>query len=88
MYSEPFAVPEPGRLGFVSWFEGGEVFRSGCCYRRCNGRICYFRHRHESYPVYREPVVHDVVDNAVRWAAPRTEKSVARDNSTVGPLER
>ncbi len=33
-YGEPFGVPDPDRLVFTSWFEGGEVFRSGCCYRR------------------------------------------------------
>ena len=29
MYGEPFLVPEPMETVFVSWFEGGEVFRSG-----------------------------------------------------------
>ncbi len=31
MYGEPFAVPEPEEQIFISWFKGGEVFRSGCC---------------------------------------------------------
>jgi len=87
MYSEPFAVPEPDRLVFVSWFEGGEVFRSGCCYHRGNGRIFYFRPGHETYPVYEEPAVHEVLDNAVRWAAPRTANATPQDNSAVEPRE-
>ena len=29
MYGEPFAVPEPMETVFISWYEGGEVFRSG-----------------------------------------------------------
>jgi trehalose utilization protein len=29
MYGEPFSVPEPLETMFVSWFQGGEVFRSG-----------------------------------------------------------
>jgi trehalose utilization protein len=87
MYGEPFAVPEPDQLVFVSWFEGGEVFRSGCCYQRGNGRIFYFRPGHESYPVYHEPVVIDVIDNAVRWAVSRTDCEVAVDNTATGPLE-
>ena len=29
MYGEPFDIPEPETLVFVSWFPGGEVFRSG-----------------------------------------------------------
>ncbi len=29
MYSEPFWLPEPLETVFISWFQGGEVFRSG-----------------------------------------------------------
>ncbi|OLZ41286.1 trehalose utilization protein ThuA [Natrinema saccharevitans] len=70
MYGEPFDVPEPDRLVFVSWFAGGEVFRSGCCYRRGNGRIFYFRPGHETYPIYEDERVRRVLHNAVEWAAP------------------
>ncbi|RQG91428.1 trehalose utilization protein ThuA [Natrarchaeobius halalkaliphilus] len=69
MYGEPFDVPEPDRLVFVSWFEGGEVFRSGCCYRRGNGRIFYFRPGHETYPIFENDAVRRVLKNAVDWAA-------------------
>ena len=37
MYGEHFDIPAPDRLVLVSWFQGGEVFRSGCCYQR--GRV-------------------------------------------------
>lgn len=87
MYGEPFAIPEPDRLVLVSWFEGGEVFRSGCCYHRGAGRIFYFRPGHETYPVYHEDVVLDVLSNAVEWAAPRTPRETARDNTSVDPAE-
>ena len=70
MYGEPFDVPEPDRLVFVSWFEGGEVFRSGCCYRRGSGRIFYFRPGHETYPIYEDDDVRRVLRNAVEWATP------------------
>jgi len=40
---EPFAVPAPDEIIFISWFEGGEVFRSGCTWKRGNGKIFYFR---------------------------------------------
>jgi len=69
MYGEPFDVPAPDRLVFVSWFQGGEIFRSGCCYPRGQGRIFYFRPGHESYPTYFHPEVRRVIANAVRWAA-------------------
>ena len=38
MYGEFFDIPEPDDLVFVSWFTGGEVFRSGCCYGAAGAR--------------------------------------------------
>jgi trehalose utilization protein len=70
MYGEPFGIPSPDELVFVSWFQGGEVFRSGCCFHRGRGKIFYFSPGHESYPIYRDPNVLRVIENAVRWAAP------------------
>lgn len=70
MYGERFDIPAPDTLVFVSWFEGGEVFRSGCCWNRGRGRVFYFRPGHETYPVYKQDDVLEVLDNAVRWAAP------------------
>lgn len=70
MYGEHFDVPAPDELVFVSWFRGGEVFRSGCAYRRGRGRIFYFRPGHETYPTYHDPNVRRVIRNAVEWACP------------------
>lgn len=70
MYGEHFDVPEPDELVFVSWFGGGEVFRSGLCYKRGAGRIFYFRPGHEENPSYHNPDVLRVIENAARWAAP------------------
>lgn len=69
MYGEPFAVPTPDEIVFISWFEGGEVFRSGCTWKRGNGKIFYFRPGHEAYPIYYDKNVRRVLRNAVRWAA-------------------
>ena len=74
MYGEPFAIPTPDEIVFISWFQGGEVFRSGCTWKRGNGKIFYFRPGHEVYPIYHYPVVRQVLRNAVRWAAPDAEK--------------
>ncbi len=71
MYGEPFAVPAPEEQVFVSWFEGGEVFRSGCCWRRGNGKIFYFRPGHETYPIFYDDNVRRVIHNAVQWARPQ-----------------
>jgi len=68
MYGEFFDIPTPDELVFVSWFEGGEVFRSGCCWHRGKGRIFYFRPGHETYPLFYNPDVLKVIDNGVRWA--------------------
>jgi len=69
MYGERFDIPTPDKLIFVSWFEGGEVFRSGCCWERGHGKIFYFRPGHETYPIYYNEQVIKVLTNAVRWAA-------------------
>ena len=70
MYGERFDVPAPEATVFISWFAGGNVFRSGCCYTRGKGRIFYFRPGHETFPTYRQREVQLVIRNAVRWAAP------------------
>ena len=70
MYGERFDIPAPDTLVFLSWFQGGEVFRSGCCYQRGLGKIFYFRPGHETYPTYYQKEVLHVITNAVRWAAP------------------
>lgn len=71
MYGERFDIPEPERVIFISWFRGGEVFRSGCCWERGHGRIFYFSPGHETYPIYHQPEIQQVITNAVRWAKPR-----------------
>jgi trehalose utilization protein len=70
MYGEHFGIPAPDELVFVSWFEGGEVFRSGCTFHRSQGKIFYFRPGHESYPTYYNKQILKVLNNAVKWAAP------------------
>lgn len=70
MYGEVFDIPVPDALVFISWFSGGEVFRSGCCFVRGKGRIFYFRPGHEAFPTYHNPQIQQVIGNAVRWAAP------------------
>lgn len=71
MYGERFDIPNPDKLIFVSWFEGGEVFRSGCCWERGHGRIFYFSPGHETFPIYYNKEVQRIIINAVHWAKPR-----------------
>ncbi|MCL6627365.1 ThuA domain-containing protein [Alicyclobacillus shizuokensis] len=76
MYGEHFDVPTPDEVVFISWFPGGEVFRSGLTYRRGRGKVFYFRPGHETHPTYYDANVQTVIRNAVRWAA---------DNGGVAP---
>ena len=85
MYGERFDIPAPDTLVLVSWFAGGELFRSGCCYHRGKGKVFYFRPGHETYPIYRHPDVLTVLANACRWAAPTAGPDVVFGN--VKPLE-
>jgi len=70
MYGEHFDIPPPDELFAISWFEGGEVFRSGCTWRRGKGKVVYFSPGHETFPIYHNPSVQRIIANAVRWAAP------------------
>jgi len=86
MYGERFDIPTPEELIFISWFEGGEVFRSGCCWQRGYGRIFYFRPGHETYPIFYDENVRKVIANAVRWAAPKIIRAI--DGILAEPLEK
>ncbi len=72
MYGEWFQIPTPDEIIFISWFEGGEVFRSGCTWKRGKGRVFYFRPGHETLPIFHNPEIQRVIHNGVRWAANRT----------------
>jgi trehalose utilization protein len=87
MYGERFDIPTPDKLIFVSWFEGGEVFRSGCVWERGHGRIFYFRPGHETYPVFYNDDVRRVLVNAARWARARVSIDAARCANRAEPLE-
>lgn len=73
MYGEYFDIPQPDELVFISSFSGGEVFRSGCCFRRGLGRVFYFSPGHESFPVYYDQNVQRVIANGVLWATSGTQ---------------
>ena len=70
MYGEVFDVPKPDDIVFMSWFRGGEVFRSGCTWTRGYGKIFYFQPGHETSPSYNNPDIIRIICNAAKWAAP------------------
>lgn len=85
MYGEHFDIPAPDELIFTSWFEGGEIFRSGCTFKRGNGKIFYFRPGHETYPTYHNEQVQQVIKNAVKYVKPVIRNRPAYGNAQ--PLE-
>ncbi|HAZ65041.1 MAG TPA: trehalose utilization protein ThuA [Armatimonadetes bacterium] len=86
MYGEPFDIPAPDQLVLISWFAGGEVFRSGACWSRGHGKVFYFRPGHESHPTYYNEQVLQVIANGVRWAAPLVGQP-KMEFGNVQPLE-
>ena len=85
MYGEFFDIPQPDELVLVSNFSGGEVFRSGCCFRRGKGRVFYFSPGHETYPIFHREDIGQVLRNAVTWAANDTPSSVDTTTSPNSP---
>ena len=74
MYGEPFDIPKPDETVFISWYSGGEVFRSGCTWTRGYGKIFYFQPGHETSPSYHNPYVLKIIENGVYWAAPEIRR--------------
>ena len=88
MYGERFDVPPPDDLLMISWFQGGEVFRSLCTWQRGHGRVVYFRPGHETFPTYHHPVVQRIISNACSWARRRVtiDSAKAPNASALEPV--
>lgn len=85
MYGEHFDIPAPDETIFISWFEGGEVFRSGATFKRGNGKIFYFRPGHESYPTYYNEEIQQVIKNVVKWT--KNDRTPKHQYGNAKPLE-
>lgn len=86
MYGEHFDIPPPDELFAISWFEGGEVFRSGCTWRRGKGKIVYFSPGHETFPIYHNPSVQKIIANAVKWSTPAGSLYIGQGRNIKNPL--
>ncbi len=89
MYGVRFDIPTPDEVIFMGWFSGGEVFRSGCTWRRGHGKVFYFQPGHETNPSYKHDTLQLIIKNAIRWAQPtyRVEKLIS-PNAVPSPEER
>lgn len=70
MYGEPYGIPTPDDIVFISWFEGGEVLRSGTSWHKGAGKVFFFAPGHEEFPVYYNKEIQKVIGNIVRWLKP------------------
>ena len=86
MYGEAFDIPTPDEVVFLGWFNGGEVFRSGCTFTRGHGKIFYFQPGHESNPSFHNENVQRILKNAVKWACP-IRKNIKIDCPEFAALE-
>ena len=73
LYCEPFYIPQPDALLFISWYEDGYVFRSGACFLRGAGKVFYFQPGHETCRSFFNPYVQRIITNGIRWAAPSAD---------------
>jgi len=73
MYGEPFGIPNPDEIVFMSWFKGGELFRSGNVFNIERGKLFYFQPGHETYPIYHNKDIQKVILNACKFVAPTAE---------------
>lgn len=82
MYGERFDIPTPDKLLMVSWFQGGEVFRSACTWQRGHGKVFYFRPGHETYPTYHNKDILRIIANACTWARRRVNANTEKAPQT------
>lgn len=86
MYGERFDIAPPEEIIFLGWFNGGEVFRSGCTWTRGHGKMFYFQPGHETNRAYHNENVQRIIKNAVRWACP-IKKNIRVGCDWVPPYE-
>ena len=85
MYGEFFDIPQPDEQVFGSWFEHGNIFRSGCCWYRGRGKVFYFQPGHEYCPSYHNETVIKIIRNGIYWANPT---NVFEDNLDMGHMKK
>jgi len=73
MYSEYFDIAQGAELITISWFPGGEVFRSAFTFTRGKGRIFYLKPGHEEYPIYYQQEIQKMIINGVYYVKPNCD---------------
>ena len=73
MYGEYFDIAHGAELITISWFPGGEVFRSAFTFSRGKGRIFYLKPGHEEYPIYYQKEIQQMIINGIYYVAPNCQ---------------
>ena len=71
-YNEFFDIPQPDELVFNAAFADCGSFRAGAAYHRGRGKVFYFQPGHETYQIYRQKEIQEIIFNAVYWANNKT----------------
>jgi trehalose utilization protein len=67
-YGNPFNAPEPDLKILEGRYEGGPQDGSdGLLYQYGKGKVFYFRPGHETYPIYFQKEVQQILKNAIRY---------------------
>lgn len=74
MYGDPFHVPTPDAVVFEEKWDAGESFRSGSVWQVGKGKVVYFRPGHETFDVYKQPTVLQIIENTVRWLGSKAKR--------------
>jgi trehalose utilization protein len=67
MYNEPFHIPESDEVIFEETWGTGERFRSGILWNIGEGKLFYFRPGHETYPIFKQTEIIQILANACEW---------------------
>jgi len=86
-YGEQFDIATPDELIFLGWFDSGEVFRSGCTFKRGYGKIFYFQPGHETNTAFFNPYYRRIVKNAVKWAYSESRRPYSDAPQIITTLE-
>ena len=79
MYGEPLLIPDPDKIVFLAWWEGGDVCRSGCVFDRGRGKIFQFTPGHETFPIFYQKEIRLVLRNAAKWLAPASIRTASKN---------
>ena len=71
VYAGVFHVPTPDAVIFHEKWDTNEEFDAGCLWKLGKGRVFYYRPGHETFQVFQQKENMSIVENAIRFVAPK-----------------